>query len=475
MQVATITLHRQRPAAVPVARPDRSSRLARLGDWLRDHRRLIIGLQWLIVGAYAFLLIGPTLLPLPDETAHVWNHLTVAAQFAFWGLWWPFVLLSMVGLGRVWCGVLCPEGALTEFASRFARRRPIPRWLRWGGWPFVAFALTTIYGQLVSVYQYPQAVLLVLGGSTVAAVAVGLLYARERRVWCRYLCPVSGVFGLLAKLAPLHYKTDEDAWHASTAAGERPSAPACGPLLSMRGLDSASDCHACGRCSGHRQAVSLRARRPNAEIVGRGERDAHPWQTALLLFGMIGLAMGAFEWSASPWLVSARQTAAEWLVNRDIYWPLDANAPWWLLTHYPENNDAFTWLDGALLLGYMLGSMVLVGGAAWALLRGGAHLLGARRRLHHLALALVPLAGAGLFLGLSATTLGLLRAEQVPLDWVPATRALILGAASLWTLWLGWQISGRYASGVRRLGAAALLGLTVALIDTGWALWFWIW
>ena len=51
--------------------------------------------------------------------------------------------------------------------------------MRWGGWPFVAFVLTTVYGQMVSVYQYPQAALLVLlGGSTVAAVAVGWVYTR---------------------------------------------------------------------------------------------------------------------------------------------------------------------------------------------------------------------------------------------------------------------------------------------------------
>lgn len=465
MQVATITVQR-RPAA--------AGRLARLGDWLRDHRPLILGLQWLVVACYAFLLIAPTLLPPPDQTAHIWTDLTVFAQFAFWGIWWPFVLLSMVGLGRVWCGVLCPEGALTEFVSRYSLRLPIPRWLRWGGWPFTAFALTTIYGQLVSVYQYPKAVLVVLGGSTVAAVAVGLLYARERRVWCRYLCPVSGVFGLLAKLAPVHYQHDEQAWRASLDQPS-PAAVTCAPLLSLRLLDSASDCHACGRCSGHRQAIALRARRPDAEILTHGGRDAHAWQTALLLFGMIGLAMGAFEWSASPWLVSARQAAAEWLVERDIFWPLDADAPWWILTHYPENNDAFTWLDGGLLLAYMLGSMLLVGGTAWGLLRLGAAALGSRSRLHHLALALVPLAGAGLFLGLSATTLSLLRAEHVPLGWVSQARAIVLLAASLWSVRLGWQIAGRYAVGLRRAVAAWMVGLVIVMIDAGWALWFWIW
>ena len=48
--------------------------------------------------------------------------------------------------------------------QRARRGKAIPKWMRWGGWPFVAFALTTVYGQLVGVYQYPLAVLAVLGG-----------------------------------------------------------------------------------------------------------------------------------------------------------------------------------------------------------------------------------------------------------------------------------------------------------------------
>lgn len=118
--------------------------------WLRRHGAQIRALQSVIV------------LALPDETATVFNHLTVAAQFVFWGIGWPFVLLSMVRLGRVWCGVLCPQGALSEWASGNGQRRSIPGWMRWNGWPFAAFVLTTVYGQMVSAYPYPKAVLLAL-------------------------------------------------------------------------------------------------------------------------------------------------------------------------------------------------------------------------------------------------------------------------------------------------------------------------
>jgi polyferredoxin len=111
------------------------------------HRRLIQRGQWAIVFVYLVLVAVPAFLPLPGRLAHIWSNLTLLAQFAFWGIWWPFVLLSMILVGRAWCGLFRPEGALTEAASRFGRGHAIPRWITWKGWPFVAFALTTIYGQ----------------------------------------------------------------------------------------------------------------------------------------------------------------------------------------------------------------------------------------------------------------------------------------------------------------------------------------
>ena len=155
--------------------------LRQIGDWLMRNQRAIRAGQWVVVGIYIVLVAVPAFLPLPQRTAHIWTNLTLFAQFAFWGVWWPFVLLSMVFVGRMWCGLLCPEGALSEAASSRGKGYAVPRWIKWKAWPFVAFAGTTIYGQMLSVYQYPKPVLVILGGSTLAAVVVGFLYGHSKR------------------------------------------------------------------------------------------------------------------------------------------------------------------------------------------------------------------------------------------------------------------------------------------------------
>jgi polyferredoxin len=459
----------------------RRSRLAEAGHWMQRHGAVIRGIQWVVVGVYAFLILVPAFTELPGDTAHLWNNLTLAAQFVFWGIWWPFVLLSMVMLGRVWCGVLCPEGALAEFASKYGRGWAIPRWMRWGGWPFVAFGLTTIYGQMVSVYQYPKAVLLVLGGSTFAAIIIGLLYGREKRVWCKYLCPVNGVFSLLARLAPFHYKVDEDAWRRSYKEGEhghRVIPINCAPLVPLRNMKGASACHMCGRCSGHRDAIALTWRKPSSEVVDLGDKQASAWDTALILYGLLGIAIGAFHWTGSPWFIDVKQSLATWLIDHDIMWPLDTNAPWFLFTHYPEQNDVFSWLDGTMIIAYILATGAVYGTALLALLAGATRVLGRfnMTRLHHLAQALIPIAGTGVFLGLSATTLSLLKAEHVPLDWASDVRIAILVIANAWSAWLAWLVTGRYSARVFQRGLSMVWFMAaLAVVDSAWWLMFWYW
>jgi hypothetical protein len=452
--------------------PTGSGLLARVGDWMRRHRGAIVGLQWVVLAVYLFLVAAPAFLPLPDHTAHLWDNLTLAAQFVFWGIWWPFVLLSMMLLGRVWCGVLCPEGFVTEQVSRFGLGRPVPRWIKWGGWPFVAFLGTTVYGQLVSVYQYPKAALLVLGGSTVAAIAVGLVYGREKRVWCRHLCPVNGVFGLLARLAPLHFRSDRAAWEAH---GRAPAeAVNCAPLVDLRRMDSAAGCHMCGRCSGHRGAIALEARAPGSEVAHLGDQDGRRWEVTLLIYGLIGTAIGAFQWSAAPWFVQAKLATATWLIDHDSYTLLSEDAPWWLLTHYPQASDVFSWLDGLLILGYIAATALLIGLWIELWLRLAGRILRSARAHLRLAYALIPLGGAGVFLGLSALTVTLLAGEGIEIPHLAGLRGGILATATLASLWL----AGRMLAG-ERIARALPAWLATAAASAGcvlpWVLMYYVW
>ena len=435
---------------------------------MRAHHRMLQAVQWCVVGAYVVLVAVPAFLPLPPESAHGYDNLVVAAQWLFWGLWWPLVIASMFVLGRTWCGVFCPEGTLTEAASRHGLGLRVPRWLRWGGWPFTAFALTTVFGQLVSVYQYATATLLVLGGSTLAAVAVGFVYGKGKRVWCRHLCPVNGVFAILARTSPLHFRVDSNAWSAK--AGRVRAQPVnCAPMVRIRRMTGPSECHMCARCSGLHGAVALTARPPGRELAQIDPADARAWDAALIVFGMIGLAIGAFEWSGTRWFVDLRMAIADQVLEHGPAWLLADNAPWWLLTHYPDVHDVFTWLDGGLIISWIVGTALVVGGfVTICLALASLPARGNWRRTCALSYALTPLAGVGLFVGLSALTVGLAKGEGLQFHGLPTLRCVLLGAGAAWSVWLAYGQLRSRAAGCRLVFALLAFSLGVAAVLFAW-------
>lgn len=451
--------------------------LKNVGNVLQRHQRAIKIGQWIVVGVYLVLVAVPAFLPMPPKDAHIWTNLTEFAQFVFWGIWWPFVLLSMLLVGRLWCGLICPEGALSEFVSAASRGHAVPHWVTWRGWPFVAFAATTVYGQMVSVYQYPGPVLLILGGSTLGAITVGFLYGRNKRVWCRYLCPVNGVFGVLSKLAPVHFAVDQATWRAwPKHRGSRGSYVNCAPLVPIRTMQGNSLCHMCGRCNGFRDAVTLSRRSPNFEIVHVAGKDPKPVETVLIVFGLIGLAFGAFHWSSSELYIAVKQFLAGFLVDHGFTRLLEPIAPWWILTNYPDQNDMMSPLDGFVLLLDIFGMATVLGGAVLLCLATATRALGnwSTKRLHHLAQSFIPIAGCGVFLGLSTLTVTMLRGEGLTLGFVGAVRAILLAGACGWTLWLGWQISALYSPSVtRRLIAITPLTAGAVIACASWATLFW--
>jgi len=444
--------------------------VARFGDLLLRYQAAIRRLQWVMVVIYACLLTVPLLLPRPTHTDYVWNNVARFAQFVFWGVWWPFIILATALVGRFWCGILCPEGALSEFASQRGAGRAIPGWMKWSGWPVVSFVSTTVYGQLTSIYQYPKPAALLLGGSTFAAIIIGARYGKAKRVWCRFLCPVNGVFGTVSKIAPLHFRVYPDGWRAGAQQQGRSNAVNCAPLIPIKTMQGASACHMCGRCSGYRGAIRLSWRNPARDIVHGSGRLASTWETVLIVPVLLGLVPAALHWSDSGLFRMIRLWLVERCLDLHLAWPLSLRLPWWILTDYPLENDVMTSVDAVallVLLSVSVAAATIIFGIPLAACTMILRMRG--RFLHHLAQALIPLGSACLFSGLLSLTVSQLRSDGVIIPYSDLFRGGIVLAAAGWSAALVFQIGAlcdtRLAT---RMCATLIMAVPITSFSVAW-------
>ncbi|HEX8964750.1 MAG TPA: 4Fe-4S binding protein, partial [Rhodocyclaceae bacterium] len=139
-----------------------------------------------------------------------------------------------------------------------------------------------------------------------------------------------------------------------------------------------------------------------------------------------------------------------------------------------DTGDVFTWLDGALIVAYIALVALVLGGAIRLGIGVAARL--ARLDWRALALGLTPLAGVGLFLGLSMMTANHLRAEGVPLGWVSPVRIGLLALGVVWSGWLGVRLIGTSNIPLtRRFAAAGSYALPLVAIGGAWVLTLFVW
>jgi hypothetical protein len=148
------------------------------------------------------------------------------------------------------------------------------------------------------------------------------------------------------------------------------------------------------------------------------------------------------------------------------------------LTDYPSVNDQMTVLDGGVLLAYILATAIAIGASVSLCVWLAARSLGASpgARFHHFAQSLIPIAACGVFLGLGAITVTMLRAEGLTLGFVGSLRALLLGCAAIWSIVLAWKIAGLSTGNIMRRCAAtfcAALAASAGLVS--WSVYFWVW
>jgi polyferredoxin len=387
-----------------------TARVQALGDLLQRRQNVVRRMQWAVVVFYGVLMLGPVLALLLHSGDDLFASLARFTEALFWGLWWPAVILSMMLFGQVWCGLLCPDGMLSETASRHGRAAKPPPWLRRDGLALALFVIVTFATDATDAHRSHWGTLLSVGVLSLAAIATGLVYGRGKRIWCRYLCPASSIFSLLARCAVLHFQVDRQKWDAAPRPAPKPVD--CPLLLDVRRLISNEKCNMCARCSGHRGAVSLALRAPGGEIAALADGEVRGWEAAGICYVLIGLGYGGAI----------------------------GHGDWRLIAGLTLGTGTFA----ALML-----AIAALGRVA----------LGVR-----LAYGLIPLAGLGLFLGAIEHALALLATEGLRAEpFVPWLRAGTLTVGALWSGWLVLRLTADLTP-LRRATAGAVGALTIGAL-----------
>ena len=197
----------------------------------------------------------------------------------------PFYAIGTLGvfaliLGRFWCGWACPFGTVQDFVV-WIRRRGDPVKVRRFPW----FSFVVLGGALIAAWVATDALFCKVcpAGSLFAAIPqrfaspglpfgtffyvhIGTLvvsvvaFFLVGRFWCRYLCPLGGIFGVFNRVGIVKVKLDEA------------KCTHCGKCLEVcpvkierpEDIENSIDCIRCGKCidacptDGLRISASLR-------------------------------------------------------------------------------------------------------------------------------------------------------------------------------------------------------------------------
>lgn len=280
-----------------------------------------------------------------------------------WVVWWGVLVVFFLPFAaRAWCAA-CPLPAAGEWLSRraFVERNKRSFGLGWR-WPrflrnrwLIDIGLTVVllFGLIITTRPWVTALFIV--SLMLLALVFHLIF--ERRVFCRYVCPIGGFLGLYAMLSPLELRSKDDAvcrrcrykacYRGSTAASEQTggsSAYPC-PLFEFTSvMDRNVDCILCSECikACPYDNIALRTRPFFADLLNSDKwRMDEAWLSLIMLGG--GLANLAVKLGHWGWL-------KDWADLQDtmgfIFYALAFL--FWTLGVVPAIHWIFSWLSTML-------------------------------------------------------------------------------------------------------------------------------
>lgn len=436
-----------------LATAGRPAFLTEIERFMARHRDHLVWVHLILLLLFAGVVLVPLFFSTPGEDATPANSFPLFANFLLWGVWFPLVLASVLFTGRSWCGLMCPMGASSEWASRIGPRRKPPAWLRWKGTPVVSFILVTIWGQTIGVRDYADSAAIVFGSLMAAAIVIGFLYGggetsrrNSKRPWCRHMCPVGLLLGIFSRLGAVQFvpKRPRAGGDALTAKG------ICPTFIDIPRKTESRHCIECFRCVNPdaKGGLIIQGRHPGMEV--ENIRDFNPNATEVwFLFLGSGTAMGGFLWLVLPLYIHLRDLVGAWMIDYEYYW-IGNSGPMWLMSVHPDQREIFYWLDFVTISAFMLAVAMmfaaLLGGTtaatAWLAGRtGGDRSFG--ERFVELGYQFAPVAMASLLVGLGDKLFSGLVTLGSP-SWVMENlKAGFLLGGLAWSLFLANRILAR--------------------------------
>ncbi len=189
-----------------------------------------------------------------------------------WGLWWPSLAILWLLIARAWCAI-CPMGAVSELLSRFCSLGlKVPRFIREYGFYCSALGLCIIIWleSTVSMPYSPRSTVMLISAIITLAALCGLLF--QRRVWCRFICPLGHLSGIMARCSVLEFRANtnvcnNDCMDHSCYVGNE-QALGCPMFEGPFSLNSNQHCILCGNCvkTCPKQSPRLNLRLPGYEL-----------------------------------------------------------------------------------------------------------------------------------------------------------------------------------------------------------------
>jgi len=169
-----------------------------------------------------------------------------------WALWWPMLAVSWFFGARIWCSV-CPMGAVNDLLNKVCSlKKKVPKFIRDNSMYLSAAGLALIiYVEASSAMVYsPLATGFLLAAILCCAILSGILY--ERRVWCRYLCPLGRLAATFSGCSVIEWRSNASICNSTCTTNAcykgNEEIPGCPLYQGPFSLHSNQDCILCGNC-----------------------------------------------------------------------------------------------------------------------------------------------------------------------------------------------------------------------------------